>query len=315
MYGRPAAMAAAMAALLLGFGSAFPTAPADALPASAPPGPATVLNAVDGATVNVSTAGGQNYLVHALGIDAPTTRPAACWSVESTQFARATLVGKQVQLTTDATQSDTDEWQRALRYIVLPDGQNYSILAAAKGAARSTTPTTTADQRHADIVAAEEHARSARLGLWGPECAGRPANPATAPPGPVVIVGAPEGIEISEGGVSLDAWLNALKAGCNKAHAGPKCVNVDLTYTGDDHTDSRSKCTADISSSPPGTTTNASGHLTVPPHSTIGIEANCTIEPAPDNANTENNTDNNRGGDTSSDTRSPDPTTQATTPP
>jgi micrococcal nuclease len=76
--------------------------------------------------------------VRVLGIDTPEVYgDEECWGSEASAFAERVLAGKHVQLRSDPTQDQIDRYGRALRYVILDDGQNYSILAAEAGAARS----------------------------------------------------------------------------------------------------------------------------------------------------------------------------------
>jgi micrococcal nuclease len=129
----------------------------------------TVTRVVDGDTIEVS---GVAQDVRVLGIDTPEPRnPVECWSDEATAFAQATLGGQSVDLRTDPTQATFDRFGRLLAYVTLSDGTDYSIAAAAAGAARpaevfDNTPVLLATQ----IAAAAESAQQSDLGLWGPPC-------------------------------------------------------------------------------------------------------------------------------------------------
>ncbi|WP_328810593.1 thermonuclease family protein [Rhodococcus sp. NBC_00294] len=137
----------------------------------------TVTYVVDGDTVDVVTSAGWTTRVRVIGIDTPETKrpetPVQCWGPEATDFARSLLGGRQVGMVTDPSQDEVDDYGRLLRYLVLPDGRNYSIVAAEAGTARSyvhdqSNPPTAA----ADINDAENRAQAAGVGLWGPPCDG-----------------------------------------------------------------------------------------------------------------------------------------------
>jgi micrococcal nuclease len=125
-----------------------------------------VVAITDGDTIKVATKRGL-LDVRVLGIDTPEVYfGAECWGPEASRFARAILAGKQVELRADLTQDRTDAYDRALRYVILPNGDNYSVLAAEAGAARSYVYDAPV-QAHPQILAAEHRARAADRGLWG----------------------------------------------------------------------------------------------------------------------------------------------------
>ncbi|MDQ4033057.1 MAG: thermonuclease family protein [Actinomycetota bacterium] len=130
----------------------------------------------DGDTVKLSN----GLTVRIIGIDSPETvvsgRRVDCWGPEATNFARQTLVDKSVTVLTDPTQDRVDSVGRKLAYILLPDGRDFSVLAAEGGHARAYIDKAP-PQRYVAISAAESRARAAGLGLWGPTCASTPPQP------------------------------------------------------------------------------------------------------------------------------------------
>lgn len=150
-------------------------------PGGEPGRPVTVTRVVDGDTVHAVPAdrpGAAPLKIRVLGIDAPETgesgAPAECWAAESTAFARAALLGRTVALVADPTQAQVDRYGRTLGYLMLPDGRNFSVLAAGAGAARSYVYDRPVRADPA-IRWAEADALAARRGLWGgcPAAAGR----------------------------------------------------------------------------------------------------------------------------------------------
>jgi micrococcal nuclease len=146
----------------------------------------TVTSVVDGDTVDVVGADGGRVRVRVLGIDTPETKDPRkalqCWGPEASAYAEQTLLERRVSLYTDPTQSVRDKYGRLLAYVILSDaGTNYSVAAAAAGAARSyvygAVPVTAAGP----IAAAEQRARDARLGLWGPPCNGAAVASSVSP--------------------------------------------------------------------------------------------------------------------------------------
>jgi micrococcal nuclease len=128
---------------------------------------AQVVDVVDGDTVKVRTAAGTALTIRVLGIDTPEVYGGTeCWGPEASAYAERTLAGQTVGLVADPGQDDTDRYGRTLRYLILPDGDNYSVLAADAGAARSYVYDTPVSE-HEAIVAAEQRAQAANRGLWG----------------------------------------------------------------------------------------------------------------------------------------------------
>jgi micrococcal nuclease len=141
---------------------------------------ALVLKIVDGDTVDIVDDVRGRLRVRLLGIDTPETKKpnftVGCWGPEATAFAKSTLLGQRVALIPDPTQDRTDRYGRTLAYLDKADGWDYSIEAARAGAAHSYVyhghPVGRADQ----IAAAEQEAKAARRGLWGPPCLGATAS-------------------------------------------------------------------------------------------------------------------------------------------
>jgi len=83
---------------------------------------------------------------------------------------------RRVAFITDATQGMYDRYGRTLAYLDKADGWDYSVEAARAGAARSYAyhghPVARADE----ISAAEQEAKIAGRGLWGPPCFGETAS-------------------------------------------------------------------------------------------------------------------------------------------
>ena len=152
------------------------TAPASPTPSStsAPVSPeqGTVTRVVDGDTVDVDTGGVKPLRVRVLGIDTPEVFGGKeCWGPEASAFGKEQLAGQLVSLEIDPKQGDTDRYRRALRYVILPDGSNYSILAVETGNAYyyEQYPVRISPE----LAAAEQRAQAAGLGLWGPPCLGK----------------------------------------------------------------------------------------------------------------------------------------------
>lgn len=128
-----------------------------------PPDTVTVTRVIDGDTVELA----DGRTIRLLGIDTPEVYGGVeCWGREASAYARDTLLDEEVTVVADPSQDRVDRYGRALAYLLLPDGTNYSIAAAHAGAARSYVYDDPVAE-HAAIVAAETDARAAGRGLWG----------------------------------------------------------------------------------------------------------------------------------------------------
>jgi micrococcal nuclease len=137
---------------------------------------ATVLRVVDGDTIDVIDDRRGRLRIRVLGIDTPETKKpgytVGCWGPEATEFATSTMLGQRVALVPDPTQDRTDRYGRTLAYLVRADGWDYSIEAARNGAAHTYVYGNSPVSRAAEIAAAEQEAKAAGRGLWGPPCFG-----------------------------------------------------------------------------------------------------------------------------------------------
>jgi micrococcal nuclease len=140
------------------------------------PTTAVVLKVVDGDTVDVKDDVRGRLRIRLLGIDTPETKKphytVGCWGPEATEFAQYTLIGQRVAVIADPSQDRTDRYGRTLAYLDRADGWDYSIEAARAGAAHSYIYGGVPAQRYQQIAAAEQEARDAGRGLWGPPCFG-----------------------------------------------------------------------------------------------------------------------------------------------
>lgn len=137
---------------------------------------ATVLHVVDGDTIDVRDDTRGRLRIRLLGIDSPETKKRGytigCWGPQATEFAIETLAGQRVALNADPTQDTHDRYGRSLAYVVLADGRDFAVEAARAGAARSYVYGDKPVSRYPEIKAAEDEARAAHRGLWGPPCNG-----------------------------------------------------------------------------------------------------------------------------------------------
>ncbi|OZD60818.1 hypothetical protein CH263_20220 [Rhodococcus sp. 06-1059B-a] len=99
--------------------------------------------------------------------------PVQCWGPEASEWAHSVLDGAWVTAVADPVAGDVDRYGRALWYLMLGNGTNYSELAAENGMARSYIYDHQQLTYTDDITAAEQRARTAQLGLWGAPCHGQ----------------------------------------------------------------------------------------------------------------------------------------------
>ena len=137
---------------------------------------ARVIAVVDGDTINVLISGFYERRVRYIGIDAPEMRR-DCFASEATAFNRQLVLGKDVALERDV--SDTDRFGRLLRYVYLPTGEmvNELLVRGGYAVARNYPPDT---KYRARFEAAERQAQQANAGLWG-ACRPRPTQAIPSP--------------------------------------------------------------------------------------------------------------------------------------
>jgi len=174
-------------------------------------GALTVIEALDGDTLDVVLEDGSSDRVRLIGINAPEA--GECFAEESTAALRDLTDGVQITLTSD--QSDRDQFDRLLRFVAV-DGQDVGEVLIANGfaLARRYPPDTS---RADSYESAQSDARADDEGLWAPDACG-----STTEAGEDVTISAvrfdaegpdadnlnDEWIEIrnSGGGVDLTGW-------------------------------------------------------------------------------------------------------------
>ena len=139
----------------------------------------------DGDTITVTTAG-RSERVRLLGIDTPELddeRDAyRDEAVAAREFVRFRLLNKPVSLERDGRQGNRDDYERLLRYVILPDGTNFNEELVRKGYARVYDRFEfTLKPRFKE---SESEAKSAHIGVWSlPPGKARqtPSSPRTSP--------------------------------------------------------------------------------------------------------------------------------------
>jgi micrococcal nuclease len=124
-----------------------------------------IVNVVDGDTVKLES----GEVVRLIGIDAPETK-GECYATEATKKLEELTLDKGVELEKDI--SETDRYQRLLRYIRIEDNLINEILVREGFAKASTYPP---DVKYKDkFIEAERLAREENKGLWGDTCTSTP---------------------------------------------------------------------------------------------------------------------------------------------
>ncbi|MEJ2600865.1 MAG: thermonuclease family protein [Anaerolineales bacterium] len=144
---------------------------------------AMVTSVVDGDTIRVKIAGQETYLRY-IGVDSPEDTDQHVWlGLEAAEENRLLVDGKRVLLFKDT--SETDSFDRLLRYVLLEDGTfvNLEMVRSGLAQARAYPPDTACRTLFAS---AETQARQAALGLWSatPTPEPTPSPPAAAPAQP-----------------------------------------------------------------------------------------------------------------------------------
>jgi micrococcal nuclease len=123
----------------------------------------TVKRVVDGDTF--ITNDGQR--VRLIGIDAPESvkpdTPAEPFGPEASAYVKELMEGKVVFMDQDV--SETDRFNRLLRYVYLPDGTFINELILEEGYAEHVVFPPDVEHRF-QLKQAEDRARKARIGLW-----------------------------------------------------------------------------------------------------------------------------------------------------
>lgn len=128
----------------------------------------TVVRIVDGDTIVVSTKGVQEK-IRLIGVDTPETvdprKPVQCFGKEALDFTKGLLLGVQVKLESDNSQSERDKYGRLLRYVFLSDGTLVNQKIISEGYGHEYTYRTPYKYQN-EFKEAEQSARENRKGLW-----------------------------------------------------------------------------------------------------------------------------------------------------
>ena len=128
----------------------------------------TVLKVIDGDTIDVLI-NEKKEIVRLIGIDTPEVvdprKPVQCFGEEASQKAKQLLIGEQVRLESDPTQSDRDKYHRLLRYVFLPDGTFLNLLLIQEGFAHEYTYNSPYRYQK-EFKGAQKKAQEGKKGLW-----------------------------------------------------------------------------------------------------------------------------------------------------
>ena len=118
-----------------------------------------VTRVIDGDTLELDA----KYSVRLIGIDAPEEKGDECFNLESTLALEEMTLNRTITLEKDI--SDTDKYDRLLRYIWIDDVMiNQKLVEQGYSIAKSYPPDTKYVQ---DLVEAQSYAKSNNHGLWG----------------------------------------------------------------------------------------------------------------------------------------------------
>lgn len=145
--------------------------------------PWLVTKVIDGDTIVVSI-GENEETLRQIGIDTPETvdprKGIQCFGIEASNKAKELLLGKSVYLESDSSQGERDKYQRLLRYVILPDGENFGLTMIREGYAHEYTYDLPY-RYQPDFKAAEKNASENNLGLWNPEACRSSSETSQAP--------------------------------------------------------------------------------------------------------------------------------------
>lgn len=173
-----------------------------------------VKRVVDGDTIELEN--GQK--VRYIGIDTPETvspdKPIQCFGKEASDKNKALVEGKKIRLEKDV--SETDKYNRLLRYVYLEDGTFINLQLVKEGFARSSTYPPDVKYQE-EFKKADEEARTSSIGLWAPDTCSGTTEAVTKP-----AVVAPVTVPVATGNTSQ---TNCTIKG-NISSAGEKIYHV-----------------------------------------------------------------------------------------
>ena len=128
---------------------------------------ASVVDTIDGDTIDVRLGDGRVERVRVLGVDTPETKdarkPVQCFGPEASAYTHRRLLGRRIELETDV--EVRDKYGRLLAHVYI-DGQRYGDELLRAGFARLLLIPPNGEHARS-MLHAELDARDAHRGLWG----------------------------------------------------------------------------------------------------------------------------------------------------
>lgn len=168
---------------------------------------AQVINIVDGDTIRVLIDGAE-YPVRYIGIDTPEVQHNEWYGAEARDANAALVGGREVLLEKDV--SETDQYDRLLRYVYLIDGTfvNAELVRLGFAESKAYPPDT---KYYDDLEALEQEAKREGLGLWQAEPKDEPTKITTSSAS-VMIVAVDKRAEyvdiknVEDQSISIEGW-------------------------------------------------------------------------------------------------------------
>lgn len=133
-----------------------------------------VVGIADGDTIRVRIDGVKES-IRIIGLDTPETKkpktPVQCFGKEASSNMQSLVQSRQVQLEADTSQGERDRYGRLLRHVFVGGSTNVALAQIEAGFGREYTYDGPYAHRLA-YLAAQQRAKSARIGTWGPPCNG-----------------------------------------------------------------------------------------------------------------------------------------------
>lgn len=203
-----------------------------------------VVSVIDGDTIAVRI-DGKREKIRIIGLDTPETRkpntPVQCFGKEASSHMQSLVQSKQVQLAADSSQGDRDKYGRLLRHVFVGGTTNVALAQIEGGYGREYTYDGPYQHR-LEYLAAQNQAKNAHRGTWGPPCNGfhqddagssaaASTSAAPAPSTPVASAvpaapSSPAGAGSSGGACAIKGNINS--KGAKIAHA-PGSATYDKT--------------------------------------------------------------------------------------
>lgn len=122
-----------------------------------------VSRVIDGDTIVVSM-NGVNQSVRFIGVDTPELREKECFATQAKDITEAFLLGKEIKMEIDASQSEKDRYNRLIRYVFI-DEMNFSDFLIKEGYGKEYTFSN--KYKYSDqFKASQKEAKKNLKGMW-----------------------------------------------------------------------------------------------------------------------------------------------------